>query len=140
MPELLNQIRAVFTGREHDLPGLWERHSDAFEGCTVLVKNQDGQLAGTITQLPKRMTQCGWIIGDLKWRSIRRIGKNRYALQDLFKEIDTATQSIRSVTYLPAEIRLKKDDLVLQCDPSVPSAFPSQKWRKIGRLAETESS
>lgn len=136
MAGLFDQIHSTITRREHELSGLWERYGDAFEGCTVLVDEEEGRLIGTLTQLPGKMGQFGWAVGDIKWRAIRRIGKNRYGIQDLFKEIDAATRSISAMTYQPAGIRLvSAGELVLRCSPEAPSPFPTQHWRKIGRIS-----
>lgn len=139
MTDFLNHIFDTFTGREHEIIGLWERRGDTFEGCTILInENEDGRLSGTITRLPKAMTKFGWMTGDLKWRRIHRIRRNQYALEDLFKEVNPETGALRDYKYRPAEIRLSGHNrLTLRTRANASTPFSTQHWQKIGRPSRT---
>lgn len=109
MFETIRRQAYLLRGRNPPVSGLWERTGDDFAGCVVIVEPVGKQLQGRITEVPAAMRNVGWVVGDVKWKSIHTAGRNRYRLMDLFKSYDTSNTRLLQSRYQPARLHFYSD-------------------------------
>jgi hypothetical protein len=67
------------------LIGKWERISDRHKGMQILVKNEGVSFKAEIIATTDSNVLSGFVVGDIKWKDIKKISENKYEFQDLGK-------------------------------------------------------
>lgn len=117
------------------LEGRWERTGDAFAGCTIEVEQATdgtGNLRGRILALPEPMARAGWLVGDIKWHSIRPCAQGTWQLGDLRKHFETQTGRVVKVDFQNYRATPGSGGL-LRLHTGILPFFPAQTWRRVGR-------
>jgi hypothetical protein len=71
--------------QKEKLLGKWERYGDPLSGMIIEISNIGGSFKAEIISAPDSVQQKGFFIGDIKWRDIKKIDKNKYEYVDLKK-------------------------------------------------------
>ena len=84
---LLCLLILIFTScqQQDRLIGKWERLGDRFKGMQIEVSNEGGSFKAEIVATTDSIEQRGFVKGDIKWKDINKISKNKYEFQDLGK-------------------------------------------------------
>ena len=133
MFERVRSLGFKIMGKEASVHGLWERFGDDFEGCVILVEEVAEGLRGRITYVPATMRRFGWMVGDIKWRNMRRGRVAAFKVDDLFKELDHDTQKLKKTTYEEARIYFLSDsELIVMAG----SRGRPTRWRRSGSVSK----
>ena len=85
-PILFLLISFLFLSCNHQdkLIGKWERIGDRFSGMQIIVKNENGSFKAEMIKTTDSI--IGFVIGDIKWKNIKKITNDKYEFEDLGKK------------------------------------------------------
>lgn len=69
---------------EDPIIGTWERIGDNLKGMKIKVEKNSYSYYGELIKQPEN-GDTTFYVGDVKWKDIKNVGKNKYVLQDLGK-------------------------------------------------------
>ena len=112
--------------------GSWERYGDDWAGMKVKVVKEGEHLKGMVIFVTEANKLGGFAEGDVKWKSMKRMDRNKYEYEDLLKSVD------RLGTIIETRYDLMNLELVSENEVSS-RAFAQgdewigteQKWRRI---------
>jgi len=117
--------------KEDMLIGTWERIGDDLKGMQITIKNDTKEYYGVIGYVTDSNKYCGFIMDDIKWKSIKYVNENRYMLEDLAKTI-TPSGEIVKIYYTHSFITLVNPNLInVRSEAKGPELETGSVWKKI---------
>lgn len=112
---ILSLISILLSCNQKDnLVGKWLRYGDEFSGIEIEIKDENGSFKAEITNIKLDIIEpIPFVIGDIKWKGIKKISENKYEYEDLKKNIIPYTDPIRyEGNYFPARLEIVSDSLI----------------------------
>jgi len=115
--------------KEDKLIGTWERYGDDLAGMKVKVVKEGETMKGVIVFMPYKHR---FVEGDIKWKNIKKITKNKYEFEDLYKIADN-WENIVEINYHWTSIELVSEDEIYtrRFAKGSESVGTEQKWRRV---------
>ena len=116
------------------LVGKWRRFGDVFEGMEIDIVKQETGFIATLSVVPDHPEASGFVIGDRKWRDIRKVSKRAYEYEDLGKRRNKSSGRITSTSYSETSLLISENGDTLHTRDFVKSNQPIgfiQKWIRV---------
>ncbi|MDP1623783.1 MAG: hypothetical protein Q8M08_15765 [Bacteroidales bacterium] len=95
--------------KEDKLVGNWERYGDRFEGMKIHVVKEGESFKASIVFVTDSIKLGGFVVGDIKWKNIKKITDNKYEFEDLAKKQSIYTDKFEP-SYVLANLEMITDD------------------------------
>ena len=110
--------------------GTWERYGDGLAGMRIEVVKEGNHIKGTII-LEGDNELSPFVVGDVKWKNIKKTTINKYEFEDLYKQ--GISTNITETRYNLASIELVSENEIYIRQFARGNEFigTEQKWERV---------